>query len=94
MADVGDVAAIREKLASNRERSQRSGSVDVNDGFSVLRIWISVVVLNTGHEVERRVANRSAVPLKQMKTCYNIKKLLFKVKVLDFINLFWFLKVH
>ena len=64
MTHVGDVSAVGEKFAPDWERSQRSGTVNVDDGLGVLGVGMGVLVLDAGHEVEGGVADCSSVPEK------------------------------
>ena len=61
MADVGDVPAVGEELAPDGERSQRTGSVNVDDCFGILGFGMSVQILDAGHEVQGGVADGPGV---------------------------------
>ena len=61
VANVSDVPAVREELTPDRERSERAGAVDVDDGLGVLRVGMSVEVLDAGHEVEGGVTDSSGI---------------------------------
>jgi hypothetical protein len=61
VTDVGDVSAVGEELAPDREGGEGAGPVDVDDGLGVLRIGMSVEVLDAGHEVEGGVTDSSGI---------------------------------
>ena len=61
VTDVGDVSAVGEELAPDREGSEGPRPVDVDDGLGVLRIGMSVEVLDAGHEVEGGVTDGSGI---------------------------------
>ena len=57
----------------NLEWCQGSRTINVYGGLRVLGVWVGVVVLDTGHEVERRVTHCSSVSENEtrlVKTCF------------------------
>ncbi len=61
VTNVGNVSAVREELAPDREGSEGTRPVDVDDGLGVLRIGMGVEVLDAGHEVEGGVTYGSGI---------------------------------
>ena len=61
VTDVGNVSAVGEELAPDREGSEGARPVDVDDGLGVLRVRMSVEVLDAGHEVEGGVTYSSGI---------------------------------
>ncbi len=61
VTDVSDVSAVGEELAPDREGSEGARPVDVDDGLGVLRVGMSVEVLDAGHEVEGGVTDSSGI---------------------------------
>ncbi len=61
MPHVCDVPAVGEELAANVEWSQRARPVQVDVGLRVSRLWVGVLVVDAGLEVERSVAHGARV---------------------------------